>query len=592
VRRFFKWLGVVAVVVGLVALTITIFRDELFRRQAKLPPFTNEFGGSTEVMVPMRDGVKLHAEVFTPAGVERAPTVLVRNPYIPLRTLERLQCRVLTRYGYACVLQDVRGQMESEGTWQPIVHERDDGLDTMAWLAKQPFVDGNIGMRGPSYLTCTQLAMADAVPPEVKTFVPSVFGVDFRLATYERGLFRHDLLTAWATLMPERGMRLTAGSDYLAAAAYRPALEADEKFMTTRLSWYRDVLLAPAPDDPYWHTPIQETFRGVPERVKVPMLFVGGFFDPFFAAQLDVWNRLATRDQSVLVIGPWNHLNMVSGDVTYAVDTGRFDPWPLMLEWFDHTLKGKPLTTLTRGEVRTLAPGDQAWRTHAGWPDQVATQTSLHLGDAEAAQACAGGSLEPGPTSATKTTYTFDPANPTPSRGGASMLSFAFFRNLGITPGPVDQADSCARGDVLTFKGAPLTEPLRLSGAGRLTLTVSSTAPDTAFVARLISEQDGKALLVREAASTLAFPRAAVGSPETTVPGTQKVLEVDFWPMEWTFPAGARLRVDVTSSSFPVLHTHSNRAGPWSTQTGADVATQTVFVGGGASVLTLPLLRQ
>lgn len=591
VRRVLKWsLGVVAAVAFVVA-TIAIFRDELFRRQAKLPEFTNEFGGSEDVMVAMRDGVKLHTEVFRPAGVDKAPTILVRNPYIPLRALERFQCKVMTRYGYACVLQDVRGEMDSEGVWEPIVHERDDGLDTLAWLVKQPFVDGNIGMRGPSYLTCTQLTMGDVLPPEVKTLVPSVFGVDFRLATYERGLLRHDLLTAWATLMPERGMRLTAGSDYLKAAAYRPAMEADEHFMTKKLPWYRDVLAAPAPGDAYWETEIQRTFRAVPENTKVPMLLVGAFFDPFFAAQLDVWNRLATRTQSAFVIGPWNHLNMTSGDVSYDVDTGRFDPWPLMLEWFDHTLKGKPLTTLEKGKVRTLGPGDHAWRTHDQWPDQSVTATTFHLGNADASQSCSGGALESAPTTSTQTAYVFDPADPLPSRGGASMLSFAFFRNLGITPGPVDQGDSCERKDVLTFKAAPLTEERRLSGAAHLTLKVSSTAPDTAFVARLISEQDGKALLIREAAATLAFPTAQTMTAQTYVPGTPTTVELDFWPMEWTLPKGASLRVDVSSSSFPVLHTHSNRAGPWATQTGADVATQTVLVGEGVSTLTIPFAR-
>lgn len=588
-RRAFRWL------LGLVALalftgaSVVIFRDELFRRQAALPPFTHEFAGSEDVVVPLRDGVKLHAEVFRPAGLSKAPTILVRNPYVPLRQLERFQCRVLTRYGYACVLQDVRGQMDSEGDWEPIIHEREDGLDTLTWLVAQPFADGNVAMRGPSYLSCTQLVMADVLPPEVKTLVPSVFGVDFRRSTYERGLLRHDLITAWATLMPERGMRFTAGSDYLAAAALRPAMEADERFMTKKLPWYRDLLAADSPDAPYWHTEQQQTFRAVPERTKVPMLLIGAFFDPFFDAQLDVWRRLATQRESAFVIGPWNHLNMTSGDASYEVDTGRLTPWPLMLEWFDHHLKGKPLVTLQKGVVQTLGPGDHAWRTHPVWPDETLAATVLHLGHAEAAQACTGGSLEDSPTTRGEASYRFDPDQPAPSLGGASMLSFAFFRGYAPTPGPVDQGDSCARDDVLTFKGAPLTGETRLSGAAHLTLQVRSTAPDTAFVARLIAEQGGKALLIREAAATLAYPTAQVTTPATYTPGATATVQLDFWPIEWVLPKGARLRLDVTSSSFPVLHTHANRAGPWALQTGADVATQTLEVGQGASVLEVPL---
>jgi hypothetical protein len=384
-------------------------------------------------------------------------------------------------------------------------------------------------------------------------------------------------------------MRYTAGGDYLAAAAFLPAKDADEKFMTARLPWYRDQLDAAEPGAPYWQGAQLKEFRSVPERVKVPMLFIAGFFDPFFASQMDTWQRLATRDQSVLLVGPWNHLGMASGDVSYAVPTGRFEPWPLMLEWFDHQLKGKPLRTLQPGTVRTLGPGDLGWRTQPAWPNATIVPTPLHLGRAPDSQDCGGGSLERAPTPSSSTRYDFDPAHPVPSQGGASMLSFAFFRTLGVTPGPLDQGDSCKRGDVLTFRSEPLSEATRLSGAAHLTLGVASTAPDTAFVARLIAEQDGKALLIRENAATLAYPTAAVDAPRTYAPGTPTTVEVDFWPTEWLLPKGARLRLDVTSSSFPVLHTHANRAGPWAAQTGADVATQTVLVGEGRSVLELPL---
>lgn len=590
VRRFKTWLVALGTIVALGAGGAWLGRDELFRRQARLRPFTHTAGESDIVMVTMRDGVRLHTEVFRPADAPSFPLVLVRNPYVLLRPLERFHCRILTRYGYGCVLQDVRGQMESEGEWQPILNERNDGLDTLAWLVRQPWHDGNIAMRGPSYLTCVQLVMADALPPEVKTLVPSVFGLDFRWAAYERGLFHHDFLTAWATFMPERGARLTAGADYLKAAAHRPAMEADEKYMTKVLPWYRALLTAEAPSSPYWQSAQQTQFRTIPERAGVPMLFIGAFFDPFFASQLDTWQRLATRNESVLVIGPWDHLNLSAGDVEPFVETGRFDPWPLMLEWFDHHLKQQPLSTLTKGTVRTLSPYDRAWRTHSVWPDRSLPQTQLHLGRAASSQSCEGGSLEPEPTTSEQTSYVYDPQNPTPSSGGASMLSFAFFRELRILPGPLEQGSSCQREDVLTFRSTAFEKPMRLSGAAKLELLVQSTAPDTAFVARLIAEYEGRSLLVREAAATLAFPTSREEVKVTPPPGTPTHLELDFWPVEWAFPKGARLRIDLTSSSFPALHSHSNRAGPWALQTGTDVATQTILFGEGRSVLTLPLI--
>ncbi len=578
--------GIVAVLAVLLVTASLWKRHELFRRAAGMPEFTAADFTERIEDVPMRDGVKLHTEIFLPVGVDKAPVILVRNPYEYLKPLEALTCQAMTRYGYGCVLQDVRGQLESGGEWYPIINERNDGLDTLAWLVKQPFSDGNIAMRGPSYLTCVQWAMADELPPEVKTLVPSVFGTDLRKVFYERGLFRHDILTAWATLMPGRGMHHFAGSEYLAASAHRPPLEADEKFMGQKVQWYRDALNAQSPSDPYWDSKQMRQFRAMPENARVPMLFLGAFFDPFFMAHRDTWDRLATREQSVFVIGPWNHLGLTSGDVDFSAAPGRLDQWPIMLEWFEHTLKGKPLTTLKPNTVRTFAVNDTKWEEHPTWPDLNVPVTSLQLGKAEASKDCTGGTLGNDATQ-DSVSYRFDPANPVPTRGGASLLSFAFFRTLRITPGPLDQGDSCTRDDVLTFRSQPVTTAQRLSGSGKLKLTVSSSAPDTAFVARLIAEQDGKALLVREDAATLAWPTSGEVEARTTEPGTPVEIEIDFWPIEWVLPVGGRWRVDITSSSFPALHTHSNRATPWQHEAGFDVATQTLQLG--TSRLELPL---
>jgi hypothetical protein len=418
--------------------------------------------------------------------------------------------------------------------------------------------------------------------------VPSVFGVDLRKVMYERGLFRHDVLTAWATLMPGRGMRQLAGNDYLEAAKHRPMVESDQKFMTDRVGWYQDALAAEDPADPYWQTERQLAFRAMPERTQVPMLHIGAFFDPFFMAQLDTWDRLQTRDQSVFVIGPWNHLGLTSGDVDFSRAPGRLDQWPLMLEWFEHTLKGKPLTTLKRGTVRTFAVGDTQWVEHPAWPEaEVPAQLFNLNGTQDAAQSCDGGTLGgPVAEAGAEVRYTFHPANPVSTQGGASLLSFAFFRTLGITPGPVEQGKTCARDDVLTFRAEPVSAAQRLSGPGKLVLRVKSSAPDTAFVARLIAEQNGQAVLVRENAATLRWPTAAPARASYT-PGEVATVEIDFWPIEWVLPAGGRWRVDVTSSSFPALHTHSNRATPWQLEAGADVAQQTLVLEG--SALTLPL---
>ena len=327
-------------------------------------------------------------------------------------------------------------------------------------------------------------------------------------------------------------------------------------------------------------------FAAAPSRTHVPVFMVGGFFEPFFAGQLRAWNALATQKDSVYIVGPWNHLGLSSGDYPIHGAGGGLDQWPLLLEWLDHTLRGAPLVHLHPGTITTFAPGDSAWRTRLAWPPPSHI-VDWHLADAPAAQACSGGTLLAGAAPLSQTTYRYDPSDPNPTRGGASLLSFVFARTNRFTPGPVEQGESCERQDVLTWKSAPLTQGARLLGASSLDLAVRSTAPDTAFVARVILEQGEHAYLVREGAATLSLPTAEDRTPRVYVPGSDAIVHIDFWPIEWNVPAGARFRVDVTSSSFPALHAHANRAGLWAEQTGSDVATQTVQVGDGRSILHL-----
>ena len=124
-----------------------------------------------EFMVPMRDGIKLYTRVFCPEEEGPWPTVVIRDPYGKANPAMVTAAAEFTQRGYATVLQHVRGTAGSEGEWVPHKNERQDGIDALNWVAKQPWMDGNIGMFGISYRGYVQLAIADQVPPEVKTMV-------------------------------------------------------------------------------------------------------------------------------------------------------------------------------------------------------------------------------------------------------------------------------------------------------------------------------------------------------------------------------------------------------------------------------------
>jgi hypothetical protein len=301
---------------------------------------------------------------------------------------------------------------------------------------------------------------------------------------------------------------------------------------------------------------------------------IGGWYDVFFGPQFEDWQRLASRDHSRYIIGPYTHSGTTGELDTPGAEGGRFQ-WRQMLPWLEHHLKGKPLTLPTGLSIYVM--GDGEWQERKRWP--VAEQEKvLHLSNLEDANTCEGGELaEAGGRG--EVSFTYDPDNPVPTRGGAGMLAFNLPGFDGAPPANVEQSGLCERDDVLTFLSEALAESLMIEGAIRVTLEVSSSAPDTAFTAKLIEVfPDGRAFNIRDSITRLAFRNGAEVRQDYR-PGDRVKLNLEFWPIAWRVQPGSRLRLDVSSSDFPKFHAHTNRAGPWADQAGVDIAEQVVHGG-------------
>ncbi len=584
-----KWLK--TLVYGIAVLIAVLIggylaRHELTRLWSGLPAFSHGAGERLERMVPMADGVALYTTVHLPSGDGPFPTVLMRSPYAQIGWLMRdLVCGRFVRYGYACVYQDTRGQGGSEGDWDPGANpEIADGRDALAWLTRQDFQDGNIAMVGASYLASVQFAaLADGASPALKAIVPSMYTTDNRGVMYQDGLFRHETYTAWASLMRDPdNTGGDPGEDYQKAIRHRPHSEVDTEIFGEPMPWYQGMLTATSPGDPYWQRADRVKLRNTPQTMTVPVLMIGGWYDVFFGPQFEDWQRLATRSESRYIIGPWTHSGDV-GDLDMPnAGGGRFQ-WLEMLPWLEHHLKGKPLDMPTGLSLYVIGDGD--WQQHDDWPAAVGTRT-FSLSNLDAANTCDGGTLGavPGPGEAA---FTYDPDNPVPTRGGAGMLAQGIPGFGGAPRANVDQAGLCERDDVLTFQSTPLTDSLLISGRISVTLAVSSSAPDTAFTAKLIEVfADGRSFNIRDSITSLAY-RNDAEAPVSYTPGERVSVTLDFWPIAWRMQPGSRLRLDISSSDFPKFHAHTNRAGPWAEQTGADTATQVIY-GGRVDLPTLP----
>lgn len=542
----------------------------------KLPPPTSASGEYRREWVSMRDGVKLVTDVYLPEGEGPWPVILIRNPYNFIGGGFGPVAKLFSYYGYVGVHQVARGRADSEGEWNPFLNERNDGLDTLAWLKAQPWNDGNVGMFGASYLSMVQWAVADALPPEVKTLVPVVWGNDLRGVAYEGGVFKPEIVTAWAALMHDETLDYLNAANFHAAVRHRPQIEIDETYFGRRLPWLREWMSSVDGNAAMWRWPDTQRLSTMPTRVTVPMLMIGGWYDIFLASMIFDYGRLATRDESRLLIGPWTHLT--------GMDKAPDKPIPgagdlaanfhLILNWFDHYLKGAPLETW--GPVRTYAIGAGAWVDRPAFPP--ATRPSrLYLRALAAANACAGGRLLSTPPPAPESVgYAYDPNDPVPSRGGSGLLAFAL-PGWGGTPASMrNQAGLCERDDVLSFVSPPMREDTRLAGTIKVAFTAATDVDDTAFTAKLIEvAPDGFTVNMRDAITTLRYRNGATTATEY-VPGQAVELVLEMAPIEWELKKGYALRVDLSSSNFPAFAVHTNYAGDWSTQTKVRTAHQTI----------------
>ncbi|WP_329171813.1 CocE/NonD family hydrolase [Streptomyces sp. NBC_01477] len=482
----------------------------------------------------MRDGTVLRADLYRPPrGTGPWPVLLARGPYgrRDPGILARLDPRAAARRGFLVVVQDVRGRFGSEGSWEPLVHEYDDGYDTVRWAARLPGADGRVAMYGPSYLGHTQWAAITAAPPELAAAVPEFTWADPRDGLTARGgAAESGLLTQWTLGLGHEVLRRTlAGAPDELARALRELSAAQDRL--TAGDWNPPVLCAlPWPGRP-GGPPLRAApaDRGAP---CPPTLTVAGWYDAFLQGSLD--NHRAARAAgrpAALIVGPWNHEDRTGRTAAHdfgpAADEAALDGGPSLRErtltWLAAVLAGEPCPG---PPVLAFVMGADEWRPLDHWPPP-ATPTAWYLR--------AGGALSPEPPGAGEPPAGFrhDPADPVPTRGGALLLDPTH------PAGPYDQRPIEARGDVLVHTGEPLAGPLEVMGRVRATLAVAADTGPADWVVRLCDvAPDGTSRVLTD------------GVARTPAAGPREV-RVDLWSTAHVFRPGHRLRVHVAASSHP-----------------------------------------
>src|SRR6266850_1442153 len=507
-------------------------------------------------------------------------------------------------HGYAVAYQDCRGRYRSGGHFTKYLSEAEDGVDTLAWLVRQPWCNGRVATMGLSYSAHTQMALGVLDPPGLAAqFIDcGGFSNAYRSGIRHGGAF--DLKQAtWAY----RNALADARDPEVKAALTAQDIRA----WFRRMPWHKgDSPISAAPEyedylfeqwshgvfDDHWKQPgiYAEGFYG--RYADVPIVHLSGWYDPYARTAMENYVGLsrAKRSRMQLILGPWTHGDRSSshaGEVEFGpaapVDGNLAeDFFELRRRWFDRWIKGLANGVDEEPPVRVFVmgggPGRRTrdgrldhggrWRSAVEWPLPQTRWTRLHLSADRslAAEPAAGsGAID----------YAFDPRDPAPTVGGAISSGEPVMH-----AGAFDQSAAALRSDVLVFATPPLDHELEVTGPITVRLWIASDAPDTDFTAKLIDVYPpsadfppGFAMNLTEGLLRVRY-RDSWERPALMVPGEVYAITIELFPTANLFARGHRLRLDISSSNFPHFDINPNSGEPEGSMDHPRVAHNRVFV--------------
>ena len=525
-----------------------------------------------EVMIPMRDGVRLHTVIVMKAGARDAPILIERTPYgADSRTATPLDATLLDD-GYIRVWQDVRGRYRSEGTYvtnRPLtgplnptgIDHATDTYDTLEWLTRNvPEANGRVGVIGGSYAGFTSLMATLSGHPALKAAVPVNPMVDVWMGDdwFHHGAFRQITLPVLPILMASRQGAPPAGGG---VELYARMLETGSaggfmrRYGLDQFPMAQRFVAHPA-YDAFWQG--QALDKLMAERpIRTPMLLVGGLYDEQdqYGAPA-VYRALAPldRDRQVrLLLGPWAHMG-VFGDGS-GLGVFRFDE-----------------DTAARARRDVIKPFLDAHLKTGGRPADLARITSYGMGGgwtrSEAIPEAtaplylrAGGRLSATPPvagEAARDDYVSDPAKPVPVIG--RPFFFGSRTDGWKTSLVADQRFAAQRPDVVTYVTEPLEKPMRIFGRAQVELFAASTGADADFVVKLIDvypdQMDDVALAGYQAPIAMDIFRGryrnGFDKPTPLTPGKTEAYRFALPMADHVVAKGHRIMIQVQSSWFPV----------------------------------------
>jgi putative CocE/NonD family hydrolase len=565
-----------------------------------------------KLMVPMRDGKHMAADVYRPKDTsKRYPAIFVRTPYnfnfwdvrnrAPRDMSNELEA---VKRGYAFVQMNERGRFFSEGNYDILGPPLSDGDDAISWIAKQPWSNGKVGTIGCSSTAEWQLAVAALGNPAFAAMIPQGFGAGvgrvgpyYEQGNWYRGGAVQMLFIAWlygqqnqvrpmfppntpredliraskafdlAQQLPpvdwSKALRHLPVMDIMKAVDGPHGIFADPMPVDTG-----GAMIRRTPNDPAWY---KGGLWHDNMTINVPGFWFMSWYDVSMGPNLAAYNhvrktaRPEIANQQYAVIAPTLHCaykraleNTIVGERN--VGDARLNYDELTYAWFDHFLKGEKNGILEKmPKVRYYTMGINKWQTSETWPPQGAQSMSFFLSSGGKANTLTGNGVlsEAAPATDNPDRFVYDPMNPVPSHGGNVCCT-----GNAVAGGAFDQRKMEERPDILVYSTEPLKEGIEVSGPIEVTLYVSSDAKDTDFTVKLIDVYpDGRAYNLDETIQRMRY-RNGYDKPQVWME-SGKVYKVTLQPMTTSnyFEAGHRIRLEVSSSNFPRFDRNMNTGG-------------------------------
>jgi len=595
-----------------------------------------------DVMIPMRDGVKLHTVIVVPKGAKNAPILLTRTPYNataqtsqassahlgPILSGYDNAAEVIVEGGYIRVVQDVRGKYGSEGDYvmtrplhgplnpTPVDHSTDT-YDTIDWLVKNvPESNGRVGILGISYDGFTTLMALVNPHPALKVAVPMNPMVDGWMGDdwFHNGAFREQNMAyidvQEATRRSEEKWWTNHFDDYDVFMEAVSAGELGRRHGLEQVGFWRKLLDHPTYDS-WWQEQAMDRILAA-QPLKVPTMLVDSLWD-----QEDIYGapaaykalkaKDANADKLFLVLGPWHHGQEIGdgsslGAIKFNGDTGLYFRQEILRPFLDRYLKdGSPKADIAA--VTAFETGTNIWRRLPTWPAGCATGCKLHPTPFYLGAGLKLSFAEPKSNDAAFDEYVSDPAKPVPFRARPSQ-PIGYGNGLTWPQWLVDdQREPSGRPDVLVFTSDVLTAPLKISGQPVANLVASTSGTDSDWVVKVIDvypdEVAGDAAmggyqLMISADIFRGRYRESLETAKPIISGQPLLYRFNLPTANHVFLPGHRVMVQIQSSWFPLYDRNPQTFVPnifWAKPDDYRRATQRVYHGPGqASFIELPVV--